>query len=273
MPEGPEVQTVVNALNHTIIDKTILGSDILDHDKLPVGLSADAFNQRIHQQQIGSTHRRGKYINIKLISGDFIVIHLMMTGHLVLVDDDMYPRFTRLVLCFDDHTALCFADLRRFGLVTLLTTEQMTHYKGFQNLGIDIFGDDFTLENFGQVFNSRRKIHTLLLDQSRISGLGNIYVSESLFRAHIHPLRPAETLNEAEIARLFEASREVTQDALKNLGTTFSDYRRPDGGRGQYQNYLRVFRKEGDPCPNCGTPIERIKIGGRSAFYCPHEQQ
>ena len=274
MPEGPEVQTVVNGLNNSVTGKTITGSTIIDAEKLPVGLPADLFNQLIAHQKIARAHRRGKYINIELESGEFIVIHLMMTGHLALVGArDEYPRFTRLALHFQDGSALCFADQRRFGTATLLRPDQMATYRGFLNLGIDIYGDEFTLENFAPLFTSRRIVHTFLLDQSKISGLGNIYVNEALFRAGIHPLRPADALNQEEIARLFEAAREVTRQALYHQGTTFYSFSQPDGEGGNFQAFLRVFRKEGDPCPNCGAPIARVRINNRSAFYCPEEQR
>jgi len=273
MPEGPEVQTVVNALNHAVVGKILSGCVILDTAKLPEGIPADEFQRRIQGQQIVSAHRRGKYLNIELTSGDCIVIHLMMTGHLELIHPGgTNPRFTRLVLHFADGAALCFVDLRRFGVATLLRPDQMATYKGFQNLGVDIYADDFTLANFAPIFDSRRKIHTLLLDQSLVSGLGNIYVNETLFQAGIHPLRIANTLTEAEIERLYQAAREITQEALRQLGTSFSAYRSIDGGEGRYQNLLRVFQRENEPCLRCGAVIERVKIGGRSAFYCPQDQ-
>jgi formamidopyrimidine-DNA glycosylase len=275
MPEGPEVQTVVNGLNRSVVGKTIQRCDILDTAKLPEAIPADLFAQSIQDQPIVAAQRRGKYITLELDSGDFIVIHLMMTGHLALIDpdDEAYPRFTRLVFHFTDGSALCFADLRRFGVVTLLRADQMAGYKGFQKLGVDIYADNFTLEAFAPIFTSKRKVHTFLLDQSRISGLGNIYVSESLFRAGIHPLRRADTLTGDEIGKLYVAVRDVTREALDHMGTTFYSFRQADGSRGNFQAFLRVFRKEGEPCPQCGAPIERVKIGNRSAFYCPNEQQ
>lgn len=274
MPEGPEVQTVVNGLNRSVVGKTIQRVEILDTEKLPEAIPADLFAQLLQDRAIVAAQRRGKYITLELDSGDFIVIHLMMTGHLALIEpsEEEYPRFTRLVFHFSDGSALCFADLRRFGRVTLLSPEQVPEFKAFQKLGVDIYADDFTLEAFAPIFTSKRKMHTFLLDQSRISGLGNIYVSESLFRAGIHPLRPADSLTEEEIGKLYVAVRDVTREALDHMGTTFYSYRQADGNRGNFQKFLRVFRKEGEPCPQCGATIERIKIGNRSAFYCPDEQ-
>jgi formamidopyrimidine-DNA glycosylase len=276
MPEGPEVQTIVNGLRERIVGLTIAGAMFTEGaEGIVAPMSAADFQDAVTGQTVTGVRRRGKFIDIALSSGAHLVIHLMVSGRLIFRDDrgqGERPRFLRGVLEFDNGAELCLADLRKWARVVVLAGDQVETYKCFRDLGVDVLSAQFTFAGFGELVGSRCKIHTLLLDQKRLSGLGNIYANEALFHAGVHPTRPAISLSEAEAMALYYAIRHVTKAALRQKGTTFSDYRTPDGGTGQYQGFLRVYRRAGEPCLRCGTPIERIPIGGRGAYFCPKDQ-
>ena len=272
MPEGPEVQTIVSGLHQRLINTRLIDVVFIDNGKSMVeDMSMEDFQNTVISQTISGVHRHGKYIDIALRSGVHIVTHLKMTGQLIYNDtptEDSRPRFLRCIFQFDNGAELCLADRSTWVKFTLLDDNQIATYTKFQALGIDIFSEDFTLDNFMSLFTSRRAVHSFLLDQKICSGLGNIYVNEVLFYSGIHPKKPANSLSVAERTALYYAIRHVTAQALKQKGTTFSDYRTPDGSKGQYQNFLKVYKRLNECCLRCGDSIQRIKVGGRSAFFC-----
>lgn len=277
MPEGPEVFTIVKGLQARIVGTTITNVIFSDNTKGIIdGMPKDAFVQVVQNDQIIDVVRRGKYIDIVMASGLHIVIHLLMTGQLIYKTNqhpNTRPQYLRAVLQFDNETELCLADKSTWVKLSPIWDKDIASDSRFVNLGVDVFSDEFTEEIFiNNILKSRRAIHARLLDQKAISGLGNIYVNEVLFYAGIHPKRPANSLSYSEAQALYFAIYFVIREALKHNGTTFSDYRTPDGGKGQYQNYLKVFRRANKPCFRCGHTLRKTKISGRGAVFCPNDQ-
>lgn len=276
MPEGPEVTTIVTGLHVVLKDAQIRAVTFaVDPCTVIEGASPDEFRGRVVGQRIEDVTRRGKFIDIKLATGDHLVFHLRMTGQLIYQQqgtDCAPPRFLRAVFQFANGAKLCLADKSTWVRCALLSQVQWDAYPPFARLGTDMLGDGLSLGDFKKRLALRRAIHSVLLDQTIFSGLGNIYVNEVLHYAGVHPARRAITLSDDEATVLYFAIRHVLREAIRHKGTTFSDYRTADGGRGTYQRFLRVFRRRGAPCLRCGTAIERMRVGGRSAFYCPRDQ-
>lgn len=276
MPEGPEVQVIVNGLRVHIVGRCVVGVTFIDGAENMLELAGTAsLDEAVIDQTVINVTRRNKYIDIALASGMHVLIHLMMTGRLVLRGGPQslaYPRFLRCVFTFDDGAELCLGDQRKWAKLVVLPEDAIPTYKGIRKLGVDVMSDAFTFERFRRLLASRRYLHAFLLDQTKLAGLGNIYVNEALFHAGLHPLRTPASLTEAEALALHCAIRDVTQEAVRQGGTTFSDFWSPDGRQGEYQHFLHVFRRADQPCRHCGTTIERLSLGNRGAFYCPHDQ-
>jgi formamidopyrimidine-DNA glycosylase len=279
MPEGPEVQTIVNGLRRHVVGRRIAGLRFIDDAAKMLELAGPFQRQGIDTAIIGQTitgvTRRNKYIDIALESGAHVLLHLMMTGRLVLRQGSAPlepPRFLRFVLTFEDGAELCLGDQRKWARLVVLPGESVDEYEGIRRLGVDVMSDAFTFERFSALLGSRRNLHGFLLDQAKLAGLGNIYANEALFHAGLHPLRTPNSLDEAEARALHRAIREVTAEAVRLCGTTFSDFWSPDGQEGEYQHFLQVFRRAGESCRRCGAPIERLRMGNRGAFYCPQCQ-
>ena len=215
---------------------------------------------------VRTVERRAKYIVIEL-DGLVLVVHLRMTGHLSVVPADT-PRhkWDRTWFGLDDGTELRFRDLRKFGTIQL--TPDLFAIIG--KLGPEPLGKFFTPAVLKERLQRRKtKMKPLLLNQTFVAGIGNIYADEALFRAKIDPRRTADTLTDEDIANLHEAIRHVLWEGVKREGASISDYVKPDGKKGDMQNAVEVFRRTGAPCYTCGTPIERIKLAQRSTHFCP----
>jgi formamidopyrimidine-DNA glycosylase len=270
MPELPEVETVVNNLRQPLMGRTIqtVWTDSPGMFKLN---SPESFAERIIGQRVQKLRRRAKYIVIEL-DHDLLVVHLKMTGRLYVVPrefDDTTDRWVHVRLGLDDGNELRFSDARRFGRV-YLTPDFDAISKGAASLGPEPLEDDFTLDVFKERLQGRSKIiKALLLDQSFVAGVGNIYADEALIRAGIHPMRSAETLTEDEIGRLYEAVRAALADGISHEGASVNWYRKPDGERGEAQRYLYAYGREGEPCRTCGTPIQKTRVAQRGTHFCP----
>ncbi|MGB9757613.1 MAG: bifunctional DNA-formamidopyrimidine glycosylase/DNA-(apurinic or apyrimidinic site) lyase [Candidatus Bipolaricaulaceae bacterium] len=256
MPELPEVEITVRTLRPKVEGKELRALRVLD-PKIPqvsplLGLPA----------KVDGIFRGGKHI-VFAFPKKLLVIHLRMSGRLAWDEGESVPKHTRLILEFP-HGRVLFIDPRRLG-----TVEVMEEFS--EELGPDALGDLSFLEE--ALRESKAPIKVWLLDQRNIAGLGNIYAAEALFLAGIDPRRPASSLGPAEIARLKQAIHQVLNEALAAMGTTLSDnaYLTPAGEIGDYQP--RVYGKEGLPCPTCGTPIERVELGGRGTYFCPRCQR
>ena len=268
MPEGPEVQTIVSDLEKTCCFSTIIDIQIYPRTKnLLKNTDFEFFKNKVVNKSITAVTRLGKNIVISLSSGYSLIIHLVMTGQIII--GTSLPKYTRLSLQLDNKKNIYLADKRTWAQLDLLQTTEINKQKKFASLGIDIFSNAFTLENFQSQIKGKKAIYTLLLDQRCISGLGNIYVNECLYDACVNPFKTARDLSNEEVSRLYFSICAITSQALKYKGSTFSDYRLPSGDIGSYQNHLKIFRKAGLSCQKCKSIILKRKKTGRSVFYCP----
>lgn len=266
MPELPEVQTVVNTLVRSVLDRPIRHVELNRSDMVHPA-ECDLVGH-LNGRSIRSVGRRGKRIILTLDDGERFFIHLGMSGRLTLepADRPLAPH-THLKLTFDGGMQLRFCDPRRFGGIWWLDAAD----PGGGNMGPEPLGLR-TRSLARQLAKTRRVIKTALMDQRLIAGLGNIYADESLFTARIHPLIPANELSIAQITALSRAIKTVLRRALHHRGSTLRDYRNADGSKGNFQRLHRVYGREGLPCTRCKRPIVRVVVGGRSTHFCPRCQ-
>ncbi|PKM80242.1 MAG: formamidopyrimidine-DNA glycosylase [Firmicutes bacterium HGW-Firmicutes-14] len=274
MPELPEVETIRRSLEEKVKGKTFTGVEIF-LDKMLKGLEPGDLDEKFKGKKITGIDRRGKYLLINLTGGVVMVIHLRMTGQLLYcAPDQEKAKHTHLVFHLNDMYQLRFIDQRQFGKVHIVSLKELGSISGLKNLGVEPLSDIFTREHFKKGLRNRRiKIKPLLLDQTFIAGIGNIYADEALFRARVNPEQVAANINAREAVRLYTAIREVLLEGVENRGTSIKDYVDGDGTRGSNQNYLRVYGREGEPCLKCKTAIQRKVISGRSAHFCPKCQK
>ena len=274
MPELPEVETVRRGLNEWTLGHTIEGGEVLLRRSL-AHLSVDAFWQGVTGAAIAHWQRRGKYLLAKLERGKheagWLGVHLRMTGQLLWVlPTDPLQKHTRVRLFLGEHE-LRFIDMRTFGQVWWVSPGQEPPevITGLRQLGPEPFSSEFSPAYLlGKLHKSQRSIKTALLDQRVVAGLGNIYADESLFKSGIRPTAIASQLSQAQGEHLHRAIIDVLQTAIAQGGTTFSHFRNLLGVNGNYIGIAWVYGRKGEPCRVCGTPIERLKLGGRSAHFC-----
>jgi formamidopyrimidine-DNA glycosylase len=271
MPELPEVETIVAELRPHLIGRRIVASDVLWPRTLAAPDRA-GFIERLQGGQITGLGRRGKYLLFGLDSGDTLIIHLRMTGRLEIVPGDSPTRMGPHVRAWFDLSGgecLVFADARKFGRIWLAHDPE----EQLGALGPEPLDWEFDAGSLARRIRGRRvAIKALLLDQSVVAGIGNIYADEALFLAGIHPLRPGGSLSDDEVERLHTAIRQVLREAISQQGTTLRDYRPPYSPEGAYRNHLRVYQQTDLPCPRCGAPIRRIRVTQRSTHFCPRCQ-
>jgi formamidopyrimidine-DNA glycosylase len=219
--------------------------------------------------------RRGKYLLLELDETHLLAVHLRMTGRLVYSGPEL-PRdkHTHLVFYLNNGDELRFHDLRKFGTMNLMPIDGFAAFCSQKDLGPDALDPALTQDLFGQRFQGRRgQIKKLLLDQSLVTGIGNIYANETLWRARVHPERTVQSLTPADLEQLYSVMRSVLQEAVAGRGTTLRDYVDGEGNPGSFQFRLAVHGREAEPCPECGKEIIRLKTGGRSAYFCPDCQR
>ena len=268
MPELPEVETVARRLRETTRGLAIRAVEVFD-PKLDHLLG----EQSPLHAGIRDIVRRGKFLALLLDDDRVLLMHMMMSGRiLVRRVDDLPDRYLRAAFTLDCHTQIRFCDPRRFGTARVIGPDE---YKGFQSrLGIEPFSRRFTTHNLACRLEGRTvAIKTALLNQSILAGVGNIYADEALWRARLSPLLPAGELDRRQVASLVRAVRRVLRDGLKAGGTTFGRYADADGRPGANQQNLNVFRRTGRPCLRCRTAIESEVIGGRTSHFCPRCQR
>ncbi len=267
MPELPEVETIVRELQASVPGRRIEQVRVFRDDALGDVPPRD-FTDGLRGRTIQRVSRRGKYLLFALQPEYYLIGHLRMTGKFVLSEPLSEPHVHhRVWFGLDDGRLLIFQDARCFG--TLRLVARLADSVQLAGLGMDPLGRGFTVTWLAEALShSRAPLKSWLMDQSRIAGLGNIYVAEILFAAGLSPLRPANTLDGAETARLQNATRKILRKAIRKNGTTISDFARVDEKRGEFQSLLQVYGRESDPCPRCATPIARIVQQQRSTFYC-----
>ena len=263
MPELPEVETIKNELLPHVLGRTIQSVDVY-WDKMVKQPSVKEFRTRVIGQKIAGLSRRGKYLFFHLRSGDVLFMHMKMTGSLLVNPAD--GRFTRAVLHLDKGVAVHFWDPRKFGKMWLEKDAGAV----VGQLGPEPLDADFTPDVLAGILSKRNApVKPVLLDQSIIAGIGNMYADESLFEAKLHPMKPAGKLSKAEIKRLYDAIRLVLRKALNKKGASVRNYIRPDGQPGTAHDEFSVAHGVGKNCPRCGTAIKRIVVRGRGTYICP----
>ena len=292
MPELPEVEHVVRALRRVIVRRRILAAEILLPKLVPPEGRA-AFNRKIKGCRIIGVRRRGKFILIDLDrarmlshrraartrsgSGSVLIVHLRMTGKFrYLTVDEALPRYAHVVFYLDNDRRLVFCDQRQFGVMKLVPYTRLAGTKGIRELAPEPFSDEFSLVYLQKTLTrSQRSLKTLLLDQTKVLGLGNIYASEALFRAQINPFKIAATLAPKRVAKLHQAIREVLSDALTDGSALRVNLEHSDGfSYGEaFEDFWQVYDREGEPCARCGAKIKRETHGGRSTYWCPKCQR
>ncbi|HLW00511.1 MAG TPA: DNA-formamidopyrimidine glycosylase [Ktedonobacterales bacterium] len=275
MPELPEVEYVARQLRQTLVGRTISDARV-NWPRTIAHPDVATFCAELPGAHVLGIDRRAKYLLITLSGDQALLIHRRMTGNLLLfpaaADDSPWEEvpdpYCRAVFLLDDGCRLVFTDPRKFGRIALYPTSELS--AALHGLGLEPLGEEFTPEALGKLLAGRsRQMKPLLLDQTCIAGIGNIYADESLFRAGIHPLRRAETLTPPEVARLHAAIREVLELGIEHGGTTFGRHQDIWGEAGRNRAHLAVYQRAGEPCLRCGTPLVRVVVAQRGTHFCP----
>lgn len=289
MPELPEVETIRRGLELGITSQTISAVEVMWEKSFPV--PHELMSSIVVGAIIRKLDRRAKVLLIHLDNGYSLMIHLKMTGQMVLQKSDgerfagghptesmrqpLPDRSTKVIFSFTSGDQLFFNDFRKFGWIKLVETSKVESDKLIARLGPEPMSDAFTVTGFKAQLDRHKRapIKPTILDQSTVSGVGNIYADESLHLAKIHPERLAGELTTSEVKRLYFAIREIIGLGIEHGGTSFTSYVNALGGKGDYLDHARVFRKEGAPCLVCGTEIVKIKVAGRGTHFCPKCQK
>ena len=267
MPELPEVETVRRQLAPLLEGRRFAHVEITDA-RLTRPLDPVEVGAELVGEQVERLDRRGKYLIVRFESGRSLVVHLRMTGSFLQHAGRDEPHI-RAVVGLDDGSDVAYRDIRRFGTWLLLEPDELDPYLDAR-LGEEPFSRDFTPASLAARLKERKApVKAALLDQRTVAGVGNIYADEALWRSQIHPLREARTLRKRELEALHAAVLAALEAGIERQGATLRDYRRPDGGEGSMQHEFNVYGRAGEPCPRCGTPIEKTRAGGRGTWYCP----
>ena len=275
MPELPEVEHVVRGLRHAISGRQIVAAE-LRLPRIAPGISRSSFHRKLREARIEGVGRRGKYILIELNSQRVLLVHLRMTGKFVcLPATQQLPPYAHVVFHLDDDRALAFCDMRQFGRIKLLPSAKLHTSPELISLAPEPFSDGFTSAYLRATLSrSRQALKKLLLDQTKVLGLGNIYAAEALFLARISPFKAANSISRRRADRLFDAIRRVLQEAIDSGSTLKIDL--ADGKAsyfGSEERFWQVYEREGDPCFKCGARIRRAVQAARSTYYCPRCQR
>jgi formamidopyrimidine-DNA glycosylase len=287
MPELPEVETIKVGLGK-LLPGLVIGDVHSDWQKSFPNAPADVANFMI-KAKIETVRRRAKVLIIELSSKYSLIIHLKMTGQLIYVGKKRFGaghpnkeliaelpvKSTRVTIDFTDGSHLYFNDQRKFGWMRLLPTIEIPEIDFFKKVGPEPLEDNFTPDLFIERLMRRKNsnIKSVLLDQSVIAGVGNIYADESLWGAKIHPATLVSNVSKLKLVALYNALREVLNLSIKKGGSTDRNYVDSEGKRGSYLSFAKVFRRDGQPCPRCGTTIEKTRVAGRGTHFCPYCQK
>ncbi len=291
MPELPEVQSSVSYLKTKVPKRTFV--DVwTDTPKMGVckGSLKGSFNRLIKGRKIKTVRRRAKNVIFELDKELSLLIHYKMTGHLLYgkwkkeedewvsripgpLKEDKMNKYIRFLFFLDNGKHIAFSDLRKFGKIELWKREELK--EKLKEIGPEPLSEDFTVNKFKKMISGRKKmIKPLIMDQHFLAGVGNIYASDALWMAGIHPEKKADRLSEEEMKKLHNAIRDVLKQGIKNSGDSMVDFRLPDGTKGNYQKKQKVYNKEGEKCEKCNSEnIEKIKVGGRGTYFCPRCQK
>lgn len=270
MPELPEVETIVRELIPELVGARFLGMKIFWNKSVNSVKNFD----KIKNKKIISISRRGKFINIFFDNEIVVTIHLRMTGRLILINKNSPElEYERVRLDFD-RRSLGFCDVRKFGRIWINSKKDFEKNTGMAKLGAEPFSRDFNFHKFSEIFTKKKgNIKKLLLDQTLLAGIGNIYADEGLFMAKIRPSRKIENLKTRELKNLYNGLMTVLKSGIKNLGTSVSDFIAPSGEKGKNQHALFVYKRGGKPCLICGYKLIKTKLAGRGTVYCENCQK
>ncbi len=269
MPEKPEVITVAKKLKMHLLNRRFIKVDIY-HDNIIAGIKVEDFKEKLINQTIHDIDTRGKFIVFKL--DDYcLLVHLRMEGKFFYrTKEDPLSKHEHVVFTMDNNQEVRYHDVRKFGKMYLIKKNEVENTKPLSDLGFEVWDKNLTSAYLNDKFkNKNLPIKTVLLDQSIITGIGNIYDDEILFLSKIHPLTKAKFLSEKELNDIIKYSVEVLDKAIKEGGTTIRSYTSEEGVHGLFQHSLKVHNHANDPCPECKTKIEKIKVGGRGTYFCP----
>lgn len=271
MPELPEVETIKRQLNSRLKGKKISRVDVF----LPkfVKYPLEKFKEIVEGSKIKKVSRRAKLIIIELDSGYFLIIHLKLTGQLIYNGEK--SKHTHLIYYFSDDGCLIHNDLRQFGFVKVIPKKEIDDFLAKEKLGPEPLEKSFTLKLFSELLKRRKggKIKQVLMDQKFVSGIGNLYSDEILFFAGVLPTRKVSSLNKEEIKKIYQGIKKILPLAIKRRGSSPDSYLDAEGKKGSYLSLVKVYQREGKPCLKCGAKIQRLKMAGRSAHYCPECQK
>lgn len=272
MPELPEVELVARSLDRLVRNRRIAAAELL-RERLAPATSPIEFAGVLEGSGINFVHRRGKHILFDLDSGQTLITHLRMSGRFLLLPAQREnPKFAHAVFHFEDENRLVFQDQRHFGFMKIVRTNELEHAPEIRKLAPEPFSDGFSIDYLRNALRrSKRTIKEFLLDQTKVCGLGNIYASEALFLAGVHPAKRSDRISQAKAAILFEKVRETLKKAIEAGSTLNVDPENIDGSYygGGYESRWLVYDREGSPCSACAAPIRRLKQGGRSSYLCP----
>ncbi len=285
MPELPEVETTVKGLRAKVLNRAFV--DVWSDWKKTVKKPGDfeLFKKEIKNKKIKNIYRRAKNVIFDLSDGYSLLVHQKMTGHLLVgkwqekngawkpVDEksllnDPYNRFLHIIFFLDNGGMIALSDARKFAKIELWKTEELK--KELEKIGPEPLDKDFTFNKFKKIFEGKKgRVKQVIMNPEVIAGVGNIYASEALWTARIHPEKNVAKLTEKELKSLYQAIIKVLEVGVRLGGESFSDYRKPDGSKGDFDTERKAYKREGQNCHRCKTKIKRISFGGRSAFYCP----
>lgn len=273
MPELPEVESVRKGLEKLIQQAVIQEAEVFWDRIIAFPEDIDTFKNKLKGEQITGISRRGKFLLFHLTSYT-LISHLRMEGKFRVTDkDEPFSKHTHVVFHLQDGRDLRYADVRKFGRMLLVQKGTENNVPSLRRLGPEPVEEAFDERSFSQALKRRKKsIKAVLLDQTAVAGLGNIYVDEVLFQASVRPDRTASSLSKDEITHLHRAIIQTMEQAVKAGGTTIRTYENAFGENGSYQHALNVYGRQGEPCVRCGTSIEKIKVAQRGTHYCPHCQ-
>lgn len=276
MPELPEVELVARALDALVSSRRVVVAKLLRAGLAP-DTSPAVFARRLRGRRIERVTRRGKHVLFELEGGLILIAHLRMTGRFLLLPlEAKLPRHTHAVFYLDDERRLVFSDQRHFGMMKLVGAAELSHAKELRLLAPEPFSDDFTPIYLRDTFaRTRRTLKETLLDQTKVTGLGNIYAAEALFLARINPFRVAADVSTRRLPRLHQAILDVFNESIAHGSTMNVDPENIDGSYydGGFNGRWRVYDREGEPCLTCRAPIRRITHAGRSTYFCPRCQR
>ncbi|WP_062104313.1 DNA-formamidopyrimidine glycosylase [Bacillus niameyensis] len=270
MPELPEVESVRRSLLELVAGKTIRKVDITWPKIIKHPVEYEQFQDAVKGQTIQDISRKGKFL-LFLLNDYTLVSHLRMEGNYSLHNENELPdKHTHVVFQFEDGTALFYRDVRKFGTMHLFTRGTEFSVLPLAKLGPEPFDSDFTDDYlFERLQRTERNIKAVLLDQTIVTGLGNIYVDEVLFRAKVYPGRRANSLSKEEVSKIRKEAIDTLTESIASGGSSVNSYMNSHGISGTYQQSLLVYGRKNELCPNCGTPIEKTKLAGRGTHFCP----